>query len=186
MLDALYADVAPFATAEDLADYPGGAALVDFDVTLACAIVRGLVGWHISPAVTLTFELNSDGSDVIELPTYHVGSVTSVKDGRGVDAVELEGWTWSHNGLLRIPCGRPRGLGNIVVTAVSGLAEPPMDLLAVVADIARQRYEAGRRPIGVKQKTVGGVSYTYVDDSELVKTGGTYARYAPILDRFVL
>ncbi|AEV52223.1 hypothetical protein [Nocardia phage NBR1] len=190
MLDALWLDVAPFTTAQELetAEYPGP--FSDLDVSTAVAIVRGLCGWHIAPVVPLTFELNSDGSEVMELPSYNIGEPTAVKDGRGPDAADIEGWTWSRNGLLGLPrCGRPQGLANIVVTAPSGLATVPSDLLAVVADIARTRGTAAARPIGLKSRTIGGVSYTYADTMETsngAASAGPYARYAPILSRFTL
>lgn len=190
MLDALWLDVPPFTDAAALeeAEYPGPYS--ELDVAAAVAIVRGLCGWHISPVVTLTFELNSDGSAVMELPSYHIGEPTAVKAGRAPDAADIEGWTWSRNGLLGLPaCGRPQGLANIVVTAPSGLATVPSDLLSVVADIAKTRTAMASRPIGLKSRTVGGVSYTYADPMETsngAASAGPYARYAPILSRFTL
>lgn len=190
MLDALWLDVPPFTNAAALedADYPGPYS--ELDVASAVAIVRGLCGWHISPVVTLTFELNSDGSTVMELPSYHIGEPTAVKDGRASDAADIAGWTWSRNGLLGLPaCGRPQGLANVVVTAPSGLESVPPDVLAVVADIAKTRAAVAARPVGLKSRTIGGVSYTYADPMEASSgsnSGGPYARYAPILARFTL
>lgn len=181
-------DIAPFITADELSELDYGT-FADLDVAIAVATVRGLCGWHISPKVELVFELNSDGADVLELPSYHIGEPSSVKDGRGVDALDITGWTWSRNGLLGLPpCGRPRGLGNVVVTADSGLEHVPSDLLAVVCDIAKMRKEQSSRDMALRQKTVGGVSYTYADLSagDRGAVTGPYARYAPILDRFVL
>lgn len=181
-------DIAPFITAEALSDAEYGD-YDDIDVAIAVATIRGICGWHISPKISLVFELNSDGSDVMELPSYRIDEPTSVRDGRGVDANDIEGWTWSRNGLIGFPrCGRPRGLGNIVVTAPSGLEHVPADLLAVVADISKQRRDGSKRDFALRQKTVGGVSYTYADLSagDRGAITGPYARYAPLLDRFIL
>lgn len=181
-------EIAPFITAEELGE-AGYGDYEDLDVAIAVATIRGICGWHISPKVELVFELNSDGSDVMELPSCHMDEPTSVRDGRGVDANDITGWTWSRNGLIGFPrCGRPRGLGNIVVTATSGLTNVPADLLAVLADICKQRRDGSKRDFALRQKTVGGVSYTYADLSagDRGAVTGPYARYAPLLDRFIL
>lgn len=182
-------DIEPFVTAEELSEANYGD-YTDLDVVIAVATIRGLCGWHISPKVELVFELNSDGADVLELPSYHIDKPTSVRTGRDVTDADITGWTWSRNGLLGLPrCGRPRGLGNVIVTADSGLEHVPADLLSVVADISRIRTEGRGRDTALRQKTVGGVSYTYADLTAGSTSGaitGPYARYAPILDRFVL
>lgn len=183
-------EIDPFVTADQLSEANYGD-YTDLDVAIAVATIRGICGWHISPKVELVFELNSDGADVLELPSYHIDKPTKVADGRAPDGVDIEGWTWSRNGLLKFgTCGRPRGLGNVIVTATSGLEHVPADLLSVVADMARIRTEGRSRDTALRQKTVGGVSYTYADLTGTTGTtsvqGGPYARYAPILDRFVL
>lgn len=179
MLDALWTGVPPFADATTLADFPQP--MEDVDIAVAVAMVRGMCGWHIAPVATLTFELNSDGTSVFELPSYQLGEPTSVTAGRGVDAVPIEGWTWSRNGLLEVPCSYPLGLAKVVVTAPSGLEEAPADLLAVIADIARARTTAGTRSVGLKQRTIGGVSYTYAD-----AVPADDSRYRAALARFML
>ena len=173
----------PLVNVDDLEEFPG-APFDETSVQIAGAVVRGVCGWHIAPSVTVDLVLDSDGGRVLLLPSLHLTEVAAVRDR---DANPIEGWRTSTAGMLEHPGGWPCGLSAVTVTVTHGLPVVPPDLLGVVADIARYRAALNARPPGLRSKTVGKVTYDYIDPNAGV--GGKVdpiAAYRHILDRYAL
>jgi len=175
-------DEPPFVTAEDLADREFAGTFSEVDVAVACALVRGAVGWHIAPSVTVEVWLDTDGGSTALLPSLHVTDVHEVRDAAGQ---LLEGWEWSASGILRRAGGWPAGFRAVRAKVTHGLPRVPMDLMAVVADIAAKRQTVTAAAVGLKSKTVGEVTYNYLASSDV---GGDdpVAGYHSVLWRYEL
>lgn len=93
--------------------------------------------------------LDSDGGNLLVLPSLHVIEVTAVTDA---DDVALEDWSVSSTGLLeRTNCLLwPKGFGKVKVTLTHGLTVAPPDLVAVVVELAREVGASATAPAGVE------------------------------------
>ncbi|QTJ64979.1 hypothetical protein HYG77_04775 [Rhodococcus sp. ZPP] len=164
----------------DFSEYPNLCDYPSPETAMAADLVRGECGWHIAPAHEVTLFLDSDGGQVLSLPSLHVVSVSAVTDA---DDEAIEGWEFSTMGLLERTGGRrwPRGRRAVKVTFTHGLAAAPHAIIAVVNDIA-DTLVVSPDLVGVKQVAHDGASITY-GDAGVTAIG---QRYAHVLKRFSL
>lgn len=138
---------------------PSDLEVTDADrVDFVTAQVRGYCGWHISPSVTQTVTLDSDGGKLLTLPSLHVTAVTSITIGG--TAVDMATVKWSANGLVQIAdCSYfAYGYRNVVVTFTHGWPETPMDLRAAMTNIVKRAAVTDGL---IVQETFGPFSKTY-------------------------
>jgi hypothetical protein len=117
----------PLVDVADLNDFPG-APFPDAVILAAQAQVRADAGWHIAPIVTETVVVESNGGGWLQLPSLKVVSIDEVTDD---DGNSLAGWKLMPGGRLFIRSGWRSALYEVTMT--HGYAEPPADLLPVVA-----------------------------------------------------
>lgn len=172
----------PLVTVDMLEDHQMPGPYTETDVAIASALVRGACGWHIAPSVAVELELDSDGGTLLVLPSLHLSSVNKVTDRHGN---VLEGWEASRKGMLYRTAGWPAGFGAVVVHAEHGLPEVPLEIVAVVADLARSRTATGMRPTDLKSRKVGEVTYSYLTPADS-PTDDPLRMYRHVLWRFVL
>lgn len=99
--------------------------------------IRRETNWHISPSVTETLTLYSEGGTVLLLPSLKVTAVTAIRDVTDADVPEtLTGWSFRANGVLKRNCGWPTGHA-IEVDVTHGYDACPAELLPVLARRAR-------------------------------------------------
>ncbi len=165
-------------SATDLDPYPGA----PFDqriVDMAAAKLRLEVGWHIAPELTETRKVDSWGTSTLLLPTLHLVDVTAVRDVTGDAPEVIEGWKKSDEGILTLASGWPFGLEAVEVDMVHGYATTPLELLPVLADIARSATSDPR----VTQERLGNWSRTFRSSLSGTDTG-TAAELYSIKGRF--
>ena len=85
-----------------LENFPGGPYTVA-DIASAGEIIRSLCGWHIAPRHTETLTIDSDGSNLITLPSLAVANVTACRDS---DGQLIEGWEFTSIGQIERVCGQ--------------------------------------------------------------------------------
>lgn len=122
--------------------------------------IRRLCGWHIAPEITQTVLLDSQGQDVLPLPTLRLVSVTAVRYWTGSEMAALDGWDmqtgWSAESCtIHKPGGFPRGRRAIEVTMIHGYPELPATILDALVDITGH----GR----IVQESLGSRSVTFSD-----------------------
>ena len=139
----------PIVTTTDLDSYQSGDPQTVLDQ--ATALVRAYCGWHVAPSVTETITVDGSGSSLQLLPSLYITDIASVT----VDAVLVEGYTWSQAGYMRKagcwPCEQ------VTVTLTHGHASVP-DVQAVVLGLASR---AQKSPDGVTRTQVGAISESY-------------------------
>ena len=142
----------PLVQPADLDGFPGGP-FTPAVVNAAAESVRiDAGGWHIAPLAHELIVLAGQRRRELLLPTRRIAEVLSVTvDGRvlaadeylvhaGEGILERLGWHW--------------GSGKVVVDLIHGYESCPADLLAVVAERARNVKRGGR----VKSESLGGRS----------------------------
>lgn len=184
MLDVYTAP--PLVTLDDLEDFPGSRS--EMDVAVAGALVRGACGWHIGPSVDVELTVDSDGGSLVLLPSLHLTEVSEVKATATGEV--LTGWEWSGAGMLRREpsggwLGFPRGFRALTIKAKSGIPVP-VDLKAVVADLSTSAAVRATLPQGLKAKTVGEVTYTYLTSADLKDAVDPLEAYRHVLWRYEL
>lgn len=137
---------------------------------IAQSLARDYCGWHIAPVVTETVRLDSDGSELLRLPTLRLVSVASVTTK---DESPVTGWEWSANGYLRKPGGFPRGLGAVTVTFEHGYDEAPAHLQLVLSVLEKSARAGGQ----VVQESLAGRSITLETASGTVGAAAALSRY---------
>lgn len=163
--------LAPLATPDDLASYARKP--VDPDVmTLildgVSASIRSYCRWPIAPTYSDTVILDSDGGQILQLPSLRVTAVDSVT----VDGSAVTDFTWSQTGMLYrqkapypvydrqvdgfITGGWPCGFQRVSVTYTGGYDVTPDDVRLVCLSAAKREY---LNPGGYERWSIGGVNY---------------------------
>lgn len=140
----------PIVTTTDLDSYQSGAPQTVIDQ--ATALVRAYCGWHVSPVVTETITVGSDGGRVLMLPSLHVTDITSVT----VDGVAQTDYSWSEAGYVT-GCYWPTGPRSVAVSLTHGFADAP-DVASIILAVASR---AQASPDGVVRVQAGQVSRTF-------------------------
>lgn len=180
-MDDTATEAGPLTTNDELAEYPG-APFTTLAVEVACAEVRGVCYWHIAPpveGVRFTLDLESD-TDVLILKSLHLTAVTDVIDERTGE--HLTGWRVSKSGMVALPRRISAGVAVVTVVGTHGLAEAPKELKAVIADRARIFDTSNERDPELRTRTVGSVSYTWVNRRD--GDADPMEPYAHVLHRF--
>ena len=176
--------LAPLATIADVADLRG-APFAQRELDIAAAQVRAECGWHIAPRVEHTLEVDSDGGRSVLLPTLALREVLEVRDRvRAVPFSSVSGgWDFSTAGILTRAVGWPRGPRAVTVRFVHGHDETPLELVALVATLARAARSEATPGVRSFARTVGGITtntgYTDGDPAASVLT-----QFAHVLDRY--
>ena len=153
-----------------------GAPFSEEIVDIAVAQLRADAGWHIAPVVTETLTVNSNGGNLLILPTRRIVAITAMRDVTSGSAA-VTGWTRSIAGAYRLyGPGFPAGVLEVDLT--HGYETMPADLLPVVADYAR-RVSDTRDP-GLASRTVGPFTESYRD------VGGATVTLSPALARYAV
>lgn len=171
-------DLAP----ADLAHLPG-APFTQAEIDAAVATVQAAAGWHICPVVAddVTVLDVVSGERRLRLPTRKLVSVGDITD--------LDTDTVIDDGLYRVslPFGQvvrksgfwPCGYSRVSVEFTHGFAEPPPDLLPVIAESAitdRRDQSVRKQDAGVFSVTYGwGGASTAVSP---LSTGAAFQRYS--------
>lgn len=124
----------------------------DEQVTAASEAVRAHCGWHIAPVVLEDRVLDSDGGQVLHLPTLRLVEVVSVQDLTGPAPVDLTGWRASTAGMLSRRPGWPEGFGAVRVVFRHGYTSVPPGLLPVLGMVAVRRVT--RESLGSRSVTL--------------------------------
>lgn len=158
------AAAAPFATPEDLAARlgravwaPGSVERSQVQVLLADATahLREVIGWQVSPAVTVTTRVPAGGDNVVRLPGVPVTAVTSITSG----GVTIAASTYELvDGAVEFTSGRPIGA---TITYTVGYTAPPPDLVSWTCVLASQALSA---VADLGALGGGGVSTVAIDD----------------------
>lgn len=129
-------------------------------LSAASGLVRSYCRWRISEE-TATLVADGTGTDLLSLPTLRLTDVTAVRiDGELLDA---SAWSFSRNGQVRYVDGIwPRRFRAIEVDCTHGYAVTPDEIRAVVFALGARYYV---NPQGLRSKTVGAVSRTFVLES---------------------
>lgn len=163
----------PIATTEDYQKYVGAPPAGIQDELLAIsADVRRRCGWHITPVVQETIQLDGTGGEEIILPTLHVVSITSVtENGVVIAGDQLE---WSTDGYLRKSgggCWTYKLNGIELIWSHGYAADEVPDLKRMICEVAAR---VSSSPVGVASESVGGVAVQYsgrellLSDQELI------------------
>ena len=171
----------PLVTVQDLPAGPGAPSQDDLDVI--ADDVRAHCGWHIAPEVTETLTLDSNGADVLVLPTLALNDVTAVRYWNGSEMVPLSGWDtrtgWSsESSTIRHAGGFPRGRRMLEVDVRHGYETVPKSLVAGLV-----RLLAGPGAADVASESLPGHAVTYrgttayTSTVALLASGGALARY---------
>lgn len=180
-------DLPPLASSADYARMVPGDPPAEIDTLLAQASagIRNYCGWHVSPPISQTWELDGDGGYLLRLPTLNLVELLSVWNGGALlDPAVVE---WSHDGYLRRPghCWSA-ALRGVVVQAVHGYE------LAAVGDLTGLAVSMTARalasPTGGTQQTVGQVTVKLGSiDGQTTGSVGALAPYElAALDRYRL
>lgn len=134
----------------------------------ASAWVRAYCGWHITPSLSETTILDTNGGTVLVLPTLHMTGLGAVVYSDTVSTavppvatvVPPVNLTWSEKGLVSLNNfgSWPAGLRTVTVSYTHGYAEVPDAVRAVTVAVAK------RIPAlmdSVTAGAVGGVSWQY-------------------------
>lgn len=135
----------------------------------ASRIVRDYCGWHIAPSLTVTLTLDSDGGNLLLLPTLKLTDVAEViADGCTLD-VEND-LRWSELGVIELRRHRrfPQGYRTVQVAMTHGWATVPASLIAKCVSVA-ERVQS--RTGVTTQETVGGISHMFGSLGPNVATG---------------
>lgn len=180
-MDDTATEAGPLTTNDELAEYPG-APFTKLAVEVACAEVRGVCHWHIAPpveGVKFTLDLESD-TDVLIVNSLHLTTVTAVIDER--TGQPITGWRVSKSGMVALPRRIAAGVAVVSVVGTHGLNEAPPELKAVIADRARIFDTSNDRDPELRTRTVGSVSYTWVNRRD--GNADPMRPYAHVLNRF--
>jgi hypothetical protein len=152
-------------SADDFNTYLQRPATVDTaQATMALAgasgVVRHFCRWVISEEAPVTFALDGNGTDILNLPTLRLNAVSEIR----IDGVIVEPgrYEWSRGGQIQLDGWWPRRFRSIEVDGDHGYATIPDEVRAVVMSLATRYYI---NPDGLRSKTVGGVSRTYMLES---------------------
>jgi len=156
-----FTNLVPIVTAAQLSAYAG---IPETDPRVADAVagvslaIRRYCGWHITPSITETLDLDSDGGRYIDLPTKWVTSIIEVRVGRDTFLKVRREFDWSPIGSLERRHGLwPVRYRSVHVTLTHGFDSAPDVAQVALAVMARQLAA----PSGVVSEAAGGVSVSY-------------------------
>ncbi|ETD31522.1 hypothetical protein [Williamsia sp. D3] len=175
-----FSDYDPLVTPDDL---PDGLTVEDSDLESACDDVRGACGWHIAPRKSETLVVDSDGGALLTLPSLLISEPTLITDKNDVPITD---WTWSEVGQLYRACNWPSGFRAVKVTLAHGLQATPPSIIAVVADILRDRARASSGVSSIKSASLDGAAITYGDSDSAGIRRGLMGAYGHVLRRYSL
>lgn len=117
------ADLAPADLPEEVLARFVDEAAAQTAIDVALAVARRYCGWHVSPVVEETFELDGSGGRVLSPPTMNLISVSSVtENGVAVDVAKLD--ISRRKGTLTKPFGKWTSRdGGITVVCTHGYTE---------------------------------------------------------------
>lgn len=149
----------PLVSEAELATYLGrsvGEEAATLAVATASGIVRDYCRWCISSEET-TFVVDGSGTSLLGLPTLRLVEVAEVRiDGVVIDPSE---YSWSERGQLSRVAGWPARFRCVEADVTHGWSPTPDSVRAVVLALASSRSV---NPEGLRSKTVGAVSKSYV------------------------
>lgn len=123
-------------------------------LAVVSAIVRDWCGWHVSPLLPCSCELDG-GSATLWLPCMGVRSVSSVEVG----GEPVSGFEWAARGELRLPVRTPPRLGLVSASYEAGYdAAATQGLAQVVRQMAENALAATP---GLREEHAGSVGATY-------------------------
>lgn len=175
-----FSGYAPLVTQEDL---PDGLTVDDADLESACDDVRGACGWHIAPRTSETLIVDSDGGALLTLPSLLINEPTLITDRNDVPILD---WTWTEVGQLHRACNWPSGFRAVKVTLAHGLEATPPTIIAVVADVLRDRARANSGAPNIKAVSLDGAAITYGDSDSAGIRRGLMGTYGHVLRRYSL
>ncbi len=183
---------------------------IDYLVLAAASgIVRAYCGWEITSVVDQTVVLDSNGSQLLMVPSLQLTDVSAVVvkgvDWYGLPLLQPASWTWSTAGMVQCTWPRwggfgmygthgfdgrpatanavPPGLGRVAVTYSGGYQDVPPELQAVTCSVA-ERITAPSE-VAQRLENVGGIqtSETY---SRATDGNGLTAMEVAVLARYRL
>lgn len=175
---------------------------VDYLVLAAASgIVRAYCGWEITSVVDQTVVLDSNGSQLLMVPSLQLTDVSAVVvkgvDWYGLPLLQPTSWTWSTAGMVQCAWPRsggfdgrpnganavPPGLGRVAVTYSGGYQDVPPELQAVTCSVA-ERITAPSE-VAQRLENVGGIQIneTY---SRATDGNGLTAMETAVLARYRL
>lgn len=177
----------PLVTAEQVnAVLPGGASVTQGQIDALSTGIRNECGWHIAPSITETITLDSEGGNLLRLPSMHVTAVSELvsRDDYTYDILNGE-VEWSKAGLIRLRPRRflagaswsspfrsdaefPVGYQAVTVTLTHGFELCPDDLIRYIAQAARQR---------ILSETLVGRSVTFSPLDDIFTQSATLDKY---------
>lgn len=122
----------------------------------ASGVVRQWCRWNIT-RTTESMEVDSGGSQYINLPTLHLRDVNSLTVAG--ELVDASSYTWSRAGQLYRAQGWPRGFRMVDAVVDHGYDDIPDEIRIVVLSLAARYYV---NPEGLRSKTVGNASRVFV------------------------
>lgn len=135
-------------------------------VTDASGLVRAFCRWVIAPSEDVTFILDGSGTVVQNLPTMHLTAVEEVRVHtlpliNPEDDASVGDYRWSETGQLQRVDGYiwPQLFRAVQADVTHGYDVTPDAVAAVCKALAASGYS---NPEGLRSKTVGGVSRTFV------------------------
>jgi hypothetical protein len=126
-------------------------------VANASGIVRDFCRWPIAPTEDATWTLDGRGTAWLNLPTLYLTDVAEVRvDGEVIDPGT---YSWAQRGQLYRAEGWPARLRCVEADVSHGYETTPTSVRAVVLTLAARSMV---NPEGLRSKTVGGVSKSFV------------------------
>jgi hypothetical protein len=131
-------------------------ATAELALQAASGVVREFCGWSISEETT-TFVADGSGTTLLRLPTMKLTDVAEIRVDDAV--IDPDEYRWNTGGLIQRTLGWPRLFRCVQVDATHGYPVIPDAVRAVVLSLAARYYT---NPDGLRSKTVGQISRTYV------------------------
>lgn len=104
------------------------------------AEVVGYCGWHIAPSRTDELVIDSNGADVLMLPTLRMTALVELSvDDELVDLTTVE---WSEAGFIRRDAAWPTKLRGVSVEFTHGYDTMPLDVTAVIDRLTARALDA--------------------------------------------
>lgn len=134
--------------------------------------VRRHCGWSISQETVTDQKFDTDGSDLLLLPTLYLTAIAEI-ELQGVVLTPDTDYIWSATGKVRrLPRGTfwPDAYGSAIVTWTHGYAVTPEDLQAFI--VGKVAEMSGSKP-GLIEEQVGGIRTRYSESGVTITLTGT-------------
>lgn len=134
----------------------------------ASTAIRRHCGWHVSPPVTEELVVDTNGGELLQLPTLHLVEVHTVTE-HGRNPVPGDDIEWSVTGTLRNRAGWPDRFRGVRVLATHGYRSEDVDDLAQI--VCQLVTNALSSPLGATREQAGSTAISWATTAPGVAGG---------------